>query len=100
MYDRPCLLNSFNSGSNPTAFDLFKILEEKSANWDGIGRELGVSLNYRQQLRRNIALDDSGKLESVLDKWVESTSPPVTWKIFKEKLKNMQYMDLVGKLQH
>ena len=100
MYNRSCLLNSFNSGSNPTVAQMFKILEEKSANWDGIGRELGILLNYRQQLRKNIGLEDPDRLEAVLNKWVESTSPPVTWKMFKEKLKNMQYMDIVGKLEH
>ena len=40
-------------------------------------------------------LDDESKLKIVIESWVETNSTPVTWELFIENLKELQFMDLV-----
>ena len=46
-----------------------------------------------------MSLGDDDRLEYVIQSWFETSSTPVTWELFIEKLEELQYMDLVRKVQ-
>ena len=73
------------------------MLRDKSANWDDIGSELDVPLNTREELRRDSTLTASGRLERVLSCWLE-TKKCCTWKTFKKHLLDLDYHDVVQKV--
>ena len=80
---------------------VFDILVKVSAEWDRIGLELGVSKNFREQLRKDISLGSDLRLESVLCKWIESETRPVTWDTVLDVLCKMERNDLAREvLQH
>ncbi len=66
---------------------VFRHLKPISANWDDIGRELCVPLNFRIGLEQDTP---EKKLEIILDKWINSKCSNVTWealiKVLTEKL--------------
>ena len=80
---------------------VFDILVKVSAEWDRIGLELCVSKNFREQLRKDVSLGSDLRLESVLCKWMESKTRPVTWDTVLDVLRKMERNDLAGEvLQH
>ena len=68
----------------PIADDVYSLLKGHSAEWDSIGREFKVSMDYREELRTNISLDNSGRLERVLYTWLKKETSVCTWEHFIE----------------
>ena len=60
--------------------DVYRCLRKYANDWDEIGRALNVDHSYRSSLRsQGLATEDKCKLESVLDKWLESQCSEVSW---------------------
>ena len=72
------------------------LIKNQSSEWDSIGRVFGVSLNYRKELRKYISLDDCGRLEWVLRKWLE-TSTNCTWEDFIQLLRDKLQMNEIAR---
>lgn len=77
--------------------NVFNLLRNKSAEWDDIGRELGVEHNDRQSLLRDVRYVDSGRLEAVLNLWLESARAP-TWDQFIAAMKKLKYNDIIDSI--
>ena len=74
--------------------NVFKILKKKSLEWDSIGRELGISFDFREQLRKEGATcTTENKLERVIAKWIESRCSEVSWQKIKEVLRELKFID-------
>ena len=78
----------------PEPFDAFDLTACQSAKWNDIGRALKVSYNDRQQLKNEVS-SDNDKLESVLQKWIETESVPVTWSSLIQALEKVELRDVV-----
>ena len=63
---------------SPSLKDVYDLLRVRASKWEEIGIELGVGVDYRDQLRE-IKSSDCSKLDRVLRKWAESECSPVTW---------------------
>ncbi len=83
----------------PVLKDAFNILRNKSANWDDIGRELEVSTNDQEGLRKNMAYSDFARLEAVLSKWLEQGGATSTWGQLMEALKVLRYKDAAEEVE-
>ena len=78
--------------------EAYDLLKEKSGKWDAIGREFDISLNDRDTIR-NSSLDDCGRLEHVLNLWLERDDD-CTWGNFMKILrKNLQFNDIARKTE-
>lgn len=86
------LIVSTKREMNPSK--IFRLLSEKTARWDDIGRELGVKVDYRNSLDQERSLGNSGRLERVLEKWLESDPNPL-WEQFIAAMKKLEYNDVV-----
>ena len=56
--------------------------------------ELGVKLNYRNVLRKDMTLTDDVRLEMVLYKWKESSQGGVSWKKVLDMLAELELHDM------
>ena len=65
--------------SRPTLKEVYDLLKPKSAQWNKIGEELGVSFNDRDDLLSDITRRKENKLEAVLNIWIESKCSEVSW---------------------
>lgn len=74
------------------------MLREKHGKWNEIGNELGVALNYREELKKDISRSESDKLEKVIYKWVETQSTEVTWRNLVDILKRLQLNDVAEEI--
>ena len=81
----------------PLLKDVQKLLKEKSASWDEIGSELDVPLNTREELRKDLSLNNGGRLERVLNCWLQREET-CTWKKFREHLLELGLRDIVEKV--
>ncbi len=89
-----CIVNSI------TLKGVYDCLQKVSHRWDDIGRELGVPLNYRKGLRMvGASSTNDGKLEEVLDKWIESKSTPVSWETFTDMLRKLDLNNIADEIQ-
>ena len=79
----------------PLLHEIFKLLKDQSSEWDSIGRAFGVSLNYRKELRKDISLDECGRLECVLHKWLETSN--CTWGHFIQLLRGELQMNEIAR---
>ena len=83
----------------PEVTDVFHLIKDDiSASWFDVGEELGISLNDRQTLRRDVSLSDNNRLESVLAIWVQQEKKDVKWVVILEALKALQRKDLIRKV--
>ena len=82
----------------PDLEHIHKFLIRRSAEWEKFARELGVDLNYRNMLKRNITLTDDDRLEMALDKWKESSEERVSWKKVLDMLKELELHDMHQKV--
>ena len=78
-------------------------MRKNSADWNDIGRALdGVSgndtSNKRIELRRNMALSESARLEEILYAWLEQGGYSSTWGQLMEALKE-DYLDVVNNIE-
>ncbi len=86
-HDHCLLLYIVNSVTLKDAFDRLKRVSHR---WDDIGRELGVPFSFRKRLKKEgVMSTDEGKLEEVLDNWIESQSTPVAWETITDMLPNL-----------
>ena len=80
----------------PIVDDVYSLLKGHSAEWDSIGREFKVSLNYRKGLRTDKSfIDDCGRLEEVLYTWLEKETSICTWEHFIKILRDELNMKAV-----
>ncbi len=87
----------------PSLNDAFKVLRKKSADWHEIGRALdGVSgkenRNIRKGLNKDLSLDNSTRLEEILNIWLEQGGASSTWGQLMEALKE-DYFDVVNNIE-
>ena len=83
----------------PEVTDVFHLIKDDiSASWFDVGEELGISLNDRQTLMRDVSLSNNNRLESVLVIWVQQEKKDVKWVVILEALKALQRNDLVRKV--
>ena len=59
---------------------------------------MGVSLNDRDTLRRDVSLSDNSRLEKVLAIWVQQEKKEVKWVVVLDALKALQRNDLIRKV--
>ncbi len=79
--------------------NVYTLLKGKHADWNTIGRALGVSLDKRKSLEQNGSYD-SRRLEEVLYIWLEtSEQSKVTWEEFIRVMKDEEYNDVVNKTE-
>ena len=69
---------------------MYRQLRGDSTEWNAIGRELGVSHNDREKLRKRIELSDDDRLEMVLIKWKKSECTDVSWDTIIDMLKDLK----------
>ncbi len=74
----------------PELRDVYQLLRSQSSEWDGIGRELSVSWNFRVELRRTLGYSNDDRLEHVIHRWLESWCSPPTWDNLIEALEGME----------
>ncbi len=87
----------------PSINEAYRVLRKNSADWNDIGRALdGVSgidtSNKRIELRRNMALSDSARLEEILYNWLAQGGYSSTWGHLMEALKE-DYYDVVNNIE-
>ena len=70
---------------------MYRLLKEKSADWNGFRIELGVDGNYGDTLARDHSLTDDGRLEKVLTDWIEAQPSKVTWSKILEILEAQKF---------
>ena len=86
-------------GIKPSLKDAFNILKSRSAQWDDIGRQLDVPLNFRDELHTNSSLSSEQRLERVINHWLEKgCQNSVTWAGFIENLEELNYTALAEKV--
>ena len=91
-----------NDSKKPQLNEIYRLLEEKSAEWYKIGAAFDVSRNDRESIQTNVFLypDDNRRLECVLDNWLQGTVQfNVTWNEFIRVLKELNYKDTVEKTE-
>ena len=75
-------------------------LKQVSSKWDDIGRELGVSLDFRKSLKQDCSItSDNARLESILDKWIQSKGNSVSWEALIEILKELQLVKIAQQIE-
>ena len=65
---------------------MFRLIKPLSASWDEIGSVLEVSFNFRENLRRDVGVNNDARLEAVLDNWIGAQNSTVTWEKILEVL--------------
>ena len=78
--------------TGPKRHEVFKILKNKSAQWDRFARELQIPDNHRDGLKSSNLSDDE-KLEAILRKWMESETRPVSWNTVMDVLNELEMRD-------
>ncbi len=86
-------VNFFATDQTPDLQDACCRLKNKSAHWDDIGRELGVSRNEREALYNNP--NHRYCLETVLLIWLQQEGEASTWNQLLTALKSLDYFDVV-----
>ena len=82
----------------PQLKQMFRLLREKSANWNEIGLEFNVGLNFRKTLKHDPSVSDHARLEAVLNEWLTTTvdQRQVTWQEFIEVMHCLKYADVIA----
>ena len=83
-------MSATNHGKPVQVNHVHRQLKGKSTNWFEIGRELGISLNDRENLRKRIDLSNEARLEMVLLKWKESRCSEVSWDTIIDVLRRLE----------
>ena len=84
---------------SPNSADVFDLIKCHSSRWDEFASGLRVPFDTRESLRHNIALEDGGRLERVVVKWIESQCSPVTWENIIHTLVSMDLKRTAGEVQ-
>ena len=83
----------------PELNEVYQLLEDKSVDWDRIGRKLGVPRNDRVGLQRDQSLTNDQRLETVLDLWLQQGGDSSTWDQLMKSLEELNYNDVVRKIR-
>ena len=78
--------------------DVYRQLRGESSKWNEIGRELGISHNYREELRMRNDLSNRDRLEMVLIKWKESQRSDVSWNKIIDMLEDLELNNVASKV--
>ncbi len=73
-------------------------LREVSVEWNAIGRELGISLNDREEIQKKSERSDD-RLEMVLDKWKKSECSEVSWDKIIDMLINLKLKNVATEVR-
>ena len=84
---------------SPEFLDVYHLLKEKSADWNGFRRELWLDGNYGDTLARDRSLTDDDRLDKVLTKWIDTRSSPVTWNKILEMLRELELLNIADKVK-
>ena len=87
------------SNKTPELNDVYQLLEDKSVDWDRIGKKLGVPMNDRVGLQRDQSLTNDQRLETVLNLWLQQGGDLSTWDQLMKSLVELKYNDVVGKIR-
>ena len=101
MYFLLCIDITYHSLEQkpPKVADVFGLIKDDiSASWNEFGGQMGVSLNDRDTLRRDVSLSDNSRLEKVLAIWVQQEKKEVKWVVVLDALKALQRNDLIRKV--
>ena len=85
----------------PQWYDVFKLLKDKSTEWNKIGRALKIPPNERKKFE-SPGKDDDDRLEKVINCWLQMESyTPFTWSGLLTLLKSdeLKYLDVARKLE-
>ncbi len=78
---------------------MYHHLRQVSAKWDDIGRELGVSLDFRNGLEQG-GTHQEKKLEMILNNWILSQCSTVTWEaLIKVLTENLQLATIAQQIK-
>ncbi len=69
---------------------MYRQLRGDSTKWNAIARGLGISHNYREELRKRIELSNQDRLEMVLINWKESQCSDVSWDTIIDMLRDLK----------
>ena len=83
---------------SPNSSDVMYFIKCHSARWDEFGSELRVPYDTRESLRRDVTLDDRGRLERVVMKWIQSQCSPVVWQNVIDTLLSMELKITAGEV--
>ena len=78
---------------------VYRQLRKASSCWNAFGRELGLSVNYRDELRRDSSLSNDDRLEKVLCKWSESECSEVSWDTILKMLKELEFIKMAKEVK-
>ena len=84
-------LKPYQIAQKPQVNHVYRQLKKESISWNEFGRELGLSIGFRDELRKDISLSNGDRLEKVLCKWSESECSEVSWGTIIEMLKDLDY---------
>ncbi len=73
---------------------VYRQLRRVSVEWNAIGRELGISYDYREELRRRSDLSKEDRLEMILIKWKQSECSEISWDNIINVLKDLEFNDV------
>ncbi len=87
----------------PSINDAYRVLRKDSADWEYIGRALDSvsgknNKNERKGLKKDSSLDNSARLEDILNMWLKQGGASSTWGQLMEALKE-DYLDAVNKIE-
>ena len=85
------------TGKRPELDHLVELLVPISSKWDLIGKELGVDINFIDDLNKS----DFMKLNEVIQKWIETKPTPTTWNNIIEVVKGpiLQNLDVASAIE-
>ena len=83
---------------SPNSAEVFDLIKCHSSRWEEFASGLRVSLNTRESFRHDITLEDGGRLERVVVKWIESQCSPVTWENIVHILVSMDLKTTAGEV--
>ena len=84
---------------SPEMLDVYKLLCERSDDWDDFARGLFINFNFRKELNLEHSTTCGSKLERVLAKWIESKSSDVTWSNLIDVLVELKFSTIVTHVQ-
>ncbi len=69
---------------------MYRQLKGDSTKWNTIARELGISHDYREELRMRNDLSNQDRLEMVLINWKETQCSDVSWDTIIDMLRDLK----------
>ena len=83
----------------PVLRDLLNWLVQIASEWDKLGDRLKVKNGKIKSLRKDVGLDDQGRLREVFVVWKSSMCSPYTFENLLNCLEEMEELDCVGEIK-